>query len=189
MKKLALLLSALFLCSCSDKFLISFHMETDSMDSKKFAFTHKGRFYTKSAFITNTNIESFYSFQAEDNTYGVVFILKPGLSNRLEGMTAQNLGKRIQPIVNGHFMNTLRLYSKPITTGKIPIHGGFSAADIKELADHVNPPQQKTNQKVFKLAPATKRLLHDIDPDEVKKQKDPEENENRTVISERRGRF
>ncbi len=164
-------------------------METDFMNSQKFAFQHEGHFYSKASFITNINIESYYSFPAEDNTYGVVFILKPGLANRLEGMTAQNLGRCILPVVNGHFMPVMRLYNRPITTGKIPIHGGFSAADLEVLADFIPPKDEDREEKIIKMAPATKRLLRDIDPDEIKKPKDPERHENRTVVGERHGRF
>ncbi len=164
-------------------------METESMDSQKFAFHHEGHFYSKSSFITNTNIESYYSFKADDNTYGVVFILKPGLANRLEGMTAQNLGRCILPVVNGHFLPVMKLYNKPITSGKIPIHGGFSAADLEVLAEYIPPKDEEREEKIIKMAPASKRLLRDIDPDEVKKPKDPERHDNRTILDERRGRF
>ena len=111
---------SLMLCSCGpDKYPISFHMETGATDSKKFAFERDGHYYSKAPFISHKDIESYYSFPAPDNTYGIVVNVRKGLGSRVEGITAANLGRQILPIVNGHAMQPLRLYSKPVTSGKL----------------------------------------------------------------------
>ncbi|KAA4218987.1 hypothetical protein F3D15_25805, partial [Bacteroides ovatus] len=114
MKMLLFFFGSLMLCSCGpDKYPISFHMETGATDSKKFAFERDGHYYSKAPFISHKDIESYYSFPAPDNTYGIVVIVRKGLGSRVEGITAANLGRQILPIVNGHAMQPLRLYSKP----------------------------------------------------------------------------
>lgn len=191
MKMLTFFLGALLLCSCGpDKYPVSFHMETGATDSKKFAFVYDGRYYSKTPFISQKNIESYYSFPAEDNTYGIVVNVKKGLGNRLEGITAQNLGKQILPIVNGHFMQPMRLYNKPITSGKLAIRGGFSPADLAAMAEFIPPADPKREEPINKLAHVTKPLLPLKDPTkELKQEKEPEDNKDRTVISTRRGRL
>ena len=131
MKMLLFFFGSLMLCSCGpDKYPISFHMETGATDSKKFAFERDGHYYSKAPFISHKDIESYYSFPAPDNTYGIVVNVRKGLGSRVEGITAANLGRQILPIVNGHAMQPLRLYSKPVTSGKLAVMGGFSPADL-----------------------------------------------------------
>jgi len=128
------------LCSCGpDKYPISFHMETGATDSRKFAFERDGHYYSKAPFISHKDIESYYSFPALDNTYGIVVNVRKGLDSRVEGITAANLGRQILPIVNGHAMQPLRLYSKPVTSGKLAIMGGFSPADLAPMAELIPP--------------------------------------------------
>ncbi|UQT45466.1 hypothetical protein M5E88_04350 [Akkermansia muciniphila] len=55
----------------------------------------------------------------------------------MEGITASNLGRQILPIVNGHAMQPLRLYSKPVTSGKLAVMGGFSPADLAAMAEFI----------------------------------------------------
>ena len=180
MKLLTLFLGTLLLCSCgSDKYPVSFHMQTGASDSQKFSFRNEddGYYYSKVPFISQNDIDSYYSFRAADNTYGAVFNIKKGLHSRVEGVTALNLGKQILPIVNGHRMQPMRLYNNPIKGGKLAVLGGFSPADLAAMAE-------------FKLAPVTKPLLPAIDPTKEKKEaKDPEDHKDRTVISTRRGRI
>ena len=103
MKMLLFFFGSLMLCSCGpDKYPISFHMETGATDSKKFAFERDGHYYSKAPFISHKDIESYYSFPAPDNTYGIVVNVRKGLGSRVEGITAANLGRQILPIVNGH---------------------------------------------------------------------------------------
>lgn len=138
MKMLLFLFSSLMLCSCGpDKYPISFHMETGATDSKKFAFERDGHYYSKAPFISHKDIESYYSFPAPDNTYGIVVNVRKGLGSRVEGITASNLGRQILPIVNGHAMQPLRLYSKPVTSGKLAVMGGFSPADLAAMAEFI----------------------------------------------------
>ncbi len=179
MKMLLFLFGSLMLCSCGpDKYPISFHMETGATDSKKFAFERDGHYYSKAPFISHKDIESYYSFPAPDNTYGIVVNVRKGLGSRVEGITASNLGRQILPIVNGHAMQPLRLYSKPVTSGQLAVMGGFSPADPKR------------EEPINKLAAVTKPLLPSKDPAQEKKEaKDPEEHKDRTVISTRRGRI
>ena len=93
MKMLLFLFGSLMLCSCGpDKYPISFHMETGATDSKKFAFERDGHYYSKAPFISHKDIESYYSFPAPDNTYGIVVNVRKGLGSRVEGITASNLG-------------------------------------------------------------------------------------------------
>lgn len=191
MKMLTFFLGALLLCSCGpDKYPISFHMETGSTDSKKFAFMHDGHYYTNVPFISQKDIESYYSFPAQDNTYGIVVNVKKPLHSRVEGETATNLGRQILPVVNGHIMQPLRLYNKPVTSGKLAVMGGFSPADLAAMAEFIPPADPKREEPINKLAPATKPLLPLKDPTKEKKEaKAPEENKDRTVISTRRGRI
>ena len=122
MKLLTLFLGTLLLCSCgSDKYPVSFHMQTGASDSQKFSFRNEddGYYYSKVPFISQNDIDSYYSFRAADNTYGAVFNIKKGLHSRVEGVTALNLGKQILPIVNGHRMQPMRLYNNPIKGGKL----------------------------------------------------------------------
>ena len=165
MKMLLFFLGSLMLCSCGpDKYPVSFHMETGATDSKKFAFERDGHYYSKAPFISQKDIESYYSFPAEDNTYGIVVNVRKGLDSRVEGVTAANLGKQILPVVNGHAMQPLRLYNKPVTSGKLAV--------------------------INKLAAVTKPLLPIKDPTQEKKEaKEPEEHKDRTVVSTRRGRI
>jgi len=95
MKMLLFFLGSIMLCSCGpDKYPVSFHMETGATDSKKFAFERDGHYYSKAPFISQKDIESYYSFPAEDNTYGIVVNVRKGLDSRVEGVTAANLGKQ-----------------------------------------------------------------------------------------------
>ncbi len=178
-------------CSCGpDKYPISFHMETGVTDSKKFAFERDGHYYSKAPFISQKDIESYYSFPASDNTYGIVVNIRKGLDSRVEGITAANLGKQILPVVNGHPMQPLRLYNKPVSSGKLPIMGGFSPADLAAMAEFIPPANKKREEPINKLAAVTKPLLPTNDPSKAKKEiKDPEEHNNRTVLSTRRGRI
>lgn len=191
MKMLLYFLGTLMLCSCGpDKYPVSFHMETGSTDSKKFAFMHDGHYYSKAPFISQKDIESYYSFPAEDNTYGIVVNVKKGLESRVEGMTAQNLGRQILPVVNGHTMQPLRLYNKPVTSGKLAVMGGFSPADLAAMAEFIPPANLKREEAINKMAPVTKPLLPAKDPTQEKKEaKEPEEHKDRTVVSTRRGRI
>ena len=91
MKLLTLFLGTLLLCSCgSDKYPVSFHMQTGASDSQKFSFRNEddGYYYSKVPFISQNDIDSYYSFRAADNTYGAVFNIKKGLHSRVEGVTA-----------------------------------------------------------------------------------------------------
>ena len=136
MKMLLLLFGSLMLCSCGpDKYPISFHMETGATDSRKFAFERDGHYYSKAPFISHKDIESYYSFPAPDNTYGIVVNVRKGLDSRVEGITAANLGRQILPIVNGHAMQPLRLYSKPVTSGKLAIPTKDPVQEKKEAKD------------------------------------------------------
>lgn len=191
MKLLTLLLGSLLLCSCgADKYPISFHMETGASDSQKFAFTRDGRFYSKAPFISQKDIASYYSFPAADNTYGIVVNVQKPLRNRVEGETALNLGKQILPVVNGHIMQPLRLYNRPITSGKLAILSGFSPADLAAMAEFIPPADPKREEAINKLAPITKPLLPMNDPAQAKKEvKDPEATGERTVVNTRRGRL
>ena len=82
MKMLLFLFGSLMLCSCGpDKYPISFHMETGATDSKKFAFERDGHYYSKAPFISHKDIESYYSFPAPDNTYGIVVNVRKGLES------------------------------------------------------------------------------------------------------------
>lgn len=191
MKMLLFLFGSLMLCSCGpDKYPISFHMEAGATDSKKFAFERDGHYYSKAPFISHKDIESYYSFPAPDNTYGIVVNVRKGLGSRVEGITASNLGRQILPIVNGHAMQPLRLYSKPVTSGKLAVMGGFSPADLAAMAEFIPPADPKREEPINKLAAVTKPLLPSKDPAQEKKEaKDPEEHKDRTVISTRRGRI
>lgn len=165
MKMLLFLFSSLMLCSCGpDKYPISFHMETGATDSKKFAFERDGHYYSKAPFISHKDIESYYSFPAPDNTYGIVVNVRKGLGSRVEGITASNLGRQILPIVNGHAMQPLRLYSKPVTSGKLAVMGGFSPADLAAMAEFIPPADPKREEPINKLAAVTKPLLPSKDP-------------------------
>lgn len=191
MKMLLFFIGCLMLCSCGpDKYPISFHMETGGTDTRKFAFERDGHYYTKIPFITHKDIESYYSFPAADNTYGIVVNVKKPLHSRVEGETANNLGRQIMPIVNGHFMQPLRLYSRPVSSGKLVILGGFSPADLAAMAEFIPPANAKREEPINKLAPITKPLLPAEDPTkETKEAKAPEEHPDRTVLSTRRGRI
>ena len=191
MKMLLFFFGSLMLCSCGpDKYPISFHMETGATDSKKFAFERDGHYYSKAPFISHKDIESYYSFPAPDNTYGIVVNVRKGLGSRVEGITAANLGRQILPIVNGHAMQPLRLYSKPVTSGKLAVMGGFSPADLAAMAEFIPPADPKREEPINKLAAVTKPLLPSKNPAQEKKEaKDPEEHKDRTVISTRRGRI
>lgn len=112
------------------------------------------------------------------------------VGSRVEGITASNLGRQILPIVNGHAMQPLRLYSKPVTSGKLAVMGGFSPADLAAMAEFIPPADPKREEPINKLAAVTKPLLPSKDPAQEKKEaKDPEEHKDRTVISTRRGRI
>lgn len=193
MKLLTIFFGTLLLCSCGpDKYPVSFHMQTGASDSQKFAFQNEddGYYYSKVPFISHKDIESYYSFPAADNTYGVVFNIKKGLYGRVEGVTAENLGKQILPVVNGHRMQTMRLYNKPIDKGKLAVLGGFSPADLAAMAEFIPPANPKREEPINKLAPITKPLLPLKDPTKEKKEaKDPEDHSDRTVVSTRRGRL
>ena len=193
MKLLTLFLGTLLPCSCgSDKYPVSFHMQTGASDSQKFSFRNEddGYYYSKVPFISQNDIDSYYSFRAADNTYGAVFNIKKGLHSRVEGVTALNLGKQILPIVNGHRMQPMRLYNNPIKGGKLAVLGGFSPADLAAMAEFIPPADPKREEAINKLAPVTKPLLPAIDPTKEKKEaKDPEDHKDRTVISTRRGRI
>ena len=193
MKLLTLFLGTLLLCSCgSDKYPVSFHMQTGASDSQKFSFRNEddGYYYSKVPFISQNDIDSYYSFRAADNTYGAVFNIKKGLHSRVEGVTALNLGKQILPIVNGHRMQPMRLYNNPIKGGKLAVLGGFSPADLAAMAEFIPPADPKREEAINKLAPVPKPLLPAIDPTKEKKEaKDPEDHKDRTVISTRRGRI
>ena len=176
MKMLLFFFGSLMLCSCGpDKYPISFHMETGATDSKKFAFERDGHYYSKAPFISHKDIESYYSFPAPDNTYGIVVNVRKGLGSRVEGITAANLGRQILPIVN---------------SGKLAVMVGFSPADLAAMAEFIPPADPKREQPINKLAAVTKPLLPSKDPAQEKKEaKDPEEHKDRTVISTRRGRI
>ena len=191
MKMLLFFLGSLMLCSCGpDKYPVSFHMETGATDSKKFAFERDGHYYSKAPFISQKDIESYYSFPAEDNTYGIVVNVRKGLDSRVEGVTAANLGKQILPVVHGHAMQPLRLYNKPVTSGKLAVMGGFSPADLAAMAEFIPPADPKREEPINKLAAVTKPLLPIKDPTQEKKEaKEPEEHKDRTVVSTRRGRI
>lgn len=149
MKMLLFFLGSLMLCSCGpDKYPVSFHMETGATDSKKFAFERDGHYYSKAPFISQKDIESYYSFPAEDNTYGIVVNVRKGLDSRVEGVTAANLGKQILPVVNGHAMQPLRLYNKPVTSGKLAVMGGFSPADLAAMAEFIPPADPKREEPI-----------------------------------------
>ena len=155
MKMLLFFLGSLMLCSCGpDKYPVSFHMETGATDSKKFAFERDGHYYSKAPFISQKDIESYYSFPAEDNTYGIVVNVRKGLDSRVEGVTAANLGKQILPVVNGHAMQPLRLYNKPVTSGKLAVMGGFSPADLAAMAEFIPPADPKREEPINKLPPS-----------------------------------
>lgn len=190
MKMLLFFLGSLMLCSCGpDKYPVSFHMETGATDSKKFAFERDGHYYSKAPFISQKDIESYYSFPAEDNTYGIVVNVRKGLDSRVEGVTAANLGKQILPVVNGHAMRSAPLQQTRYLrqTGR---HGGFSPADLAAMAEFIPPADPKREEPINKLAAVTKPLLPIKDPTQEKKEaKEPEEHKDRTVVSTRRGRI
>ena len=134
-------------------------------DSKKFAFERDGHYYSKAPFISHKDIESYYSFPAPDNTYGIVVNVRKGLGSRVEEeIAAANLGRQILPIVNGHAMQPLRLYSKPVTSGKLAVMGGFSPADLAAMAEILPPADPKREEPINKLAAVTKPLLPSKDP-------------------------
>lgn len=192
MKLLSCFIASLLLCSCGpDKYPVSFHMEASPTDSKKFAFQHTdGHVYSKAPFISQKDIESYYSFPSTDNTYGIVVNIKKGLHSRVEGETANNLGRQILPVVNGHPMKTMRLYNRPITSGKLAILGGFSPADLAAMAEFITPADPKREEAINKMGVITKPLLPTNDPAQAQKEaKDPEAHPDRTVLETRRGRY
>lgn len=194
MKRLIPLLAALALCSCETTFPVSFHMEVTEGQSQKFSIPNKGRLYDKVPFVSQKDFENYRSFRAEDGlTYGVVFQAKPTVKNRIEATTASNLGSHILPMVNGHPMEVTRLYSTPITTGKLVVWYGFTEADLATLSEVVppSPEEEKKNMKAFAETGVRNLSAPKEKPEEEKKDlrsKDTD-SQGRKIISERRGRF
>lgn len=187
MKGILVPLFSLLLASCAETtFPVSFHMEATEGDGRKFTIPHDGRLYERAPFISQKDFVSYRSFPAQDGTLGVVFNVKPGLSSRVEGFTSDNLGKYILPIANGHTMELIRLYNKPISNGALVIWGGFSPADLAVLNEVVPPTKEEEAKNLKAFADKTIPLVTLNARDE--KEKAEKENK-RKVLSEKRGRF
>ncbi len=192
MKTLPLLVTFVCLCSCETRFPVSFHMEERQdlgsafRTNDKFSIRQGSMTFEKAPFVSQKDFESYRSFPAANGTYGVVFNVKKPLWARVEAYTTQNLESNILPMVNGHPMEQLRLYQKPITNGKLVVWGGFTPADLAVLAEVVEPEDSAREKPILDRAESTKANLS-ISPQEWADKK--KENEDRKVISEKRGRF
>lgn len=181
-----------FLSACSEqKFPVTFHLEAPPSDSGKFTFYHHGVCYSKAPFFSHNQIDSYYSFPAGDNTYGIVVIAKKGYAPRIEAMTEENKGKKILPVVNGHTMQPMQIYDRPITGGKLAILGGFSPADLKEMSEFISPKDEKREAPILKMAPYTRPLLEKEDPNDKKaeQKESTSKSPDAKVIRKRRGRI
>ena len=182
MKTILLPLFSLLLLSCGEtKLPISFHIEASEGQGRKFTIPYQGQLYDKSPFITQKDFATYRSFPSADGTFGIVLNAKPGISNRIEAYTADNLGKNILPIANGHMMELLRLYNKPITNGSLVIWGGFTPADLAVLNEVVPPTDDEKAKNLAVLADKTVPLV--TAAPKIKEKKE------RKVLSEKPGRF
>lgn len=184
--RLALAVLSVVLCACSDpKFPISFHVETDSMPGKKFTIAHNGRTYEKAPFASTRDFINYRSvYDPNSMTYGVVLTTAKGIGNRIQGVTAQNLGKHILPIACGIPLEVMMLYNTPISGGKLYIRSGFSPADLKALSKVIPPENKEAESRLLKKADEYKPNIVPAPPKD-----DKTDSKNRTVLEERRGRL
>lgn len=179
MKWLSLLFGSVMLCSCESTYPVSFHVEAGEGQSRKFSVPHNGRLYDKVPFVSQKDFESYYSFPHKDGSYGIVLTAKSSSRNRIEAYTSENLGRFILPIANGNMMSITQL-TRPVTTGKLVIWGGFSPADLAELAKAIPPADEKREEPILKMAPHTKKLL--LNAQELAEKE--EQKKNQKVIKE-----
>jgi hypothetical protein len=192
MKRLLPALALLVLCSCESTFPVTFHMENRSDISSAMGMTDKfslrvgNKVFDRAAFISQKDFDNYRSFLSNDGTYGVVFTANKKMWTRIQAYTTSNLGSDILPMVNGHPMELLHLYNRPISTGQLVVWGGFTPADLAALSKVVDPTPEEKAKGLIEQGKYSKKNLSISPQESLERQKEREE---RKVISEKRGRF
>lgn len=116
---------------------VSFHIETTQGDNPKLIFpaqvAGQQRVFRRHPVVLTSDISAFNPFPSTAGEgYGVVFQLKPGGRNRLEGETAQNISRWMVARINGRLVDAV-VIDQPISDGQIVIWKGVSLAEIGML--------------------------------------------------------
>lgn len=116
---------------------IAFHMETDPIDNPKMTFPQfvdgKERTFRRVPEISAKDIAAFNPFPSQDGQgYGVLLKLKGGPTNRLAGVTANNIGRWMIARVNGRIVDGV-IVDQQIDDGELVIWKGLSLAEVKGM--------------------------------------------------------
>lgn len=147
------LAAAGFLTACQQQkpYPIFFLTEEPSAsgNSARMIVMYNGRPYTRLPILNQDHLESFSSFMnMQDGSYGVEFLLKSEMRNRLFAVSQEKQGMRILPVVNGLAFQPV-LLDRPVTDGKLVIWGGLNGYDLKEIARTITPADPEKEKKRF----------------------------------------
>lgn len=144
---------------------VSFHLETTGLNSKKLAFkqaTPLGeKTFEKSPILQTSDFIAANCFPSPDdpNFYGVVFQIKPSVSNRFKNLTSINRGKYLIAMANGRVIDFVRV-NQTNPDDKICIWRNISLQEvhtIKALVPRIGEPKADWKKRLKAEAKAAKR--------------------------------
>ena len=121
---------------------VSFHMQADQNEGKKFVFPFptagKTIFYSRSAIFTEKDIVAFQSFPSDDPTsYGLILQLRKVAKDRLVHLSGASEGQFLLAMVNGTVRDAV-LIDRSVTDGLLVIWQRIGAAEVR-MADSLMP--------------------------------------------------
>jgi len=117
-----------------NKFIASFHMQSDENDNPKMIFPQltngKTLYFRRMPEVSTKDIVAFSPFPSDvGEGYGVVFQLKDNAAKRLMAITNFNQGRWMLAEVNGRAVDGV-LIDKPVSDGMLVIWKGVTLEDI-----------------------------------------------------------
>lgn len=133
---------------------VTFHLETGSEDNPKMIFSApiggETKYFRRIPEVGTKDIEAFNPFPTEDgSSYGVIFKLGRGATNRLSGVSTANIGKWMLAMVNGRPVDALMI-DQQVNDGYIVIWKGITLAEIREydkIAPRINDLNKEKDKK------------------------------------------
>jgi len=124
----------------SPGFSISFHAEGDEFEGPRMVRGDseegpdgKRHFFRISPVVTNRNFKGFYSFPADDGTYGAAFRLDDTGWESVMQTAAVDSGKLMRVIVSGRPVDFIRIDKPRHDDHLIIVWKGLTEKDLKEL--------------------------------------------------------